>query len=172
MIQPAAFGFLTGLHLAALQFGCFFLLLLNVTSTYVTYAAVVMSWMAGTVLGLAWARLGAAATLALGVVGYYAIYALVVTDPLAPYTLPIAVAGVAVAGLWAGRFFVVMLPVVGRADRLFFHENNGFLVGVVGVFVGFTTLGLDFLRWTPLLTGTLLLAQVAWIAPGRAEARS
>ena len=45
MIDAALFGFFTGLHLALLQFGLFFVLLMNVTSTYVTYAVIVVSWM-------------------------------------------------------------------------------------------------------------------------------
>jgi hypothetical protein len=169
-VSLALFAFATGLHLALLQFGYFFLLLVNVTSTYVTYAAVVMSWMSGTLIGLLWRRLHGGLALVLGVASYYLIYALVVSDPLSPYTLPVAAAGVAVTGLWAGRFFVVMLPHMRRVDRLFFHENNGFLLGVIGVFVGFTLLGRSFLRWTPLVSGTLLLVQMGWIARQRRRA--
>lgn len=153
----ALFGFLTGLHLALLQFGYLFLLVINITSTYVTYMMIVLAWMAGTLVGLLWRRLDGRAALGLGVIGYYAIYFLVVSDPLSPHTLPFAALGVAISGLWAGRFFVVMLPHYERADRLFFHENNGFLVGVIAVFVGFTMLGRPFLLWTPLLMGTGLL---------------
>ena len=163
MINMALFAFFTGLHLAVLQFSYFFLLLINITSTYVTYMTVVLSWMAGTLLGLFWRRLNASVALLLGVLGYYAIYGLVINDPLSPSTLPIAALGVAITGLWAGRFFVVMLPLFGRADRLFFHENNGFLVGVVGVFLGFTLLGQAFLLWTPLLSVIVLLLQMTWL---------
>jgi len=170
MINLAFFGFVTGLHLALLQFCYFFLLLINVTSTYVTYMTIVVSWMMGTLLGLFWPRLHTGVALAVGVVSYYAIYALVLSDPLALYTLPIAACGVAISGLWAGRFFVVMLPLFARADRLFFHENNGFLLGLVGVFVGFTMLGLSFLFWTPLVSGLWLLMHIAWLHRGRAAA--
>ena len=163
MINLGVFGFLTGLHLALLQFCYFFLLLINVTSTYITYATIVISWMVGTLIGLYWRRLNAGLALIAGVASYYAIYALVLSDPLALHTLPIAAGGVAVSGLWAGRFFVVMLPLFARADRLFLHENNGFLLGVVGVFVGFTLLGLGFLFWTPLISGLWLLAHIAWL---------
>lgn len=163
MINLAAFGFFTGLHLAILQFSYFFVLLINVTSTYITYMTIVISWMAGTLIGLWWRRLNAGIALLLGVASYYAAYLLVVTDPLSPSTLPIAALGVTVTGLWAGRFFVVMLPLFGRADRLFFHENNGFMLGVVGVFLGFTLLGQGFLLWTPLLSVTVLLAHMAWL---------
>lgn len=163
MINLGLFGFLTGVHLALLQFCYFFLLLINVTSTYITYATIVISWMVGTLVGLFWRRLNAGAALIAGIASYYAIYGLVVSDPMALHTLPIAALGVAVSGLWAGRFFVVMLPLFARADRLFLHENNGFLLGIVGVFVGFTLLGLDFLFWTPLISGLWLLIHIAWL---------
>lgn len=163
MINTALFAFLTGLHLAILQFNYFFLLLINITSTYITYAAVVLSWMAGTLIGLLWKRLNAVAILIAGVASYYCIYALVMSDPFSGSTLPIACLGVAVTGLWAGRFFVVMRPLFGRADRLFFHENNGFLLGIMGVFIGFTLLGKGFLLWTPLISGAGLLPYLAWL---------
>ncbi len=165
MIKAPLFATLTGLHLALLQFSYFFLLLINVTSTYITYMTIVISWMAGTLIGL-WLRLSAGLALVLGVVSYYAVYLLVISDPLSPSILPIAALGVAVTGLWAGRFFVLMLPLFGRPDSLFFHENNGFMVGVVAVFIGFTLLGKPFLLWTPLVSvlvllgGTLLLRRV------------
>ena len=160
MINLGVFGFLTGVHLALLQFCYFFLLLINVTSTSSTYATIVISWMVGTLIGLYWRRLNAGLALIAGVASYYAIYALVLSDPLALHTLPIAAGGVAVSGLWAGRFFVVMLPLFARADRLFLHENNGFLLGVVGVLIGFTMLGQRFLLATPLVRRMAIMAGV------------
>jgi hypothetical protein len=166
----ALFGFLTGLHLALLQFGYLFLLIIHVTSTYVTYALIVIAWMTGTLVGLRWRSLDRRAALGLGLLSYYATYLLVVSVPLAVYTLPCAALGVAFSGLWAGRFFVVMLPYYGRADRLFFHENNGFLVGVIASFIGFTLLGRPFLLWTPLPMAVGLLVQLTGIEWGRAPA--
>ncbi len=163
MTNVALFAALTGLHLAILQFSYFFVLLINVTSTYVTYMAVVIAWMMGTLIGLLWRRLRAGMALLLGVLSYYAVYALVVSDPLSPYTLPMATLGVAVTGLWASRFFVVMLPLFASADRLFFHENNGFLLGIIGVFLGFTLLGQRFLLWAPLISVTVLLLHMIWL---------
>lgn len=157
------FAFFTGLHLAVLQFCYFFLLLTNVTSTYITYATIVIAWMTGTLLGLILPRLTAVWALVIGVVSYYAVYALVVTNPLAPATLGISAIGVAVTGLWAGHFFVAMLPLFAGADRLFFHENNGFLIGIAAVFAGFTLLGRPFLLWTPALAGAALLGHLLWL---------
>jgi hypothetical protein len=162
-MNVALFGFFTGLHLALLQFGYLFVLVMNVTSTYVTYAMIVLSWMAGSLIGLRWERLDGRAAVLMGVVGYYVIYGLVAAAPLAAYTLPLAALGVATSGLWAGRFFVVLHPYFSRVDRLFFHENNGFMLGVIAVFVGFTMLGRPFLLAGPLLTGAGLLIHLATI---------
>ncbi len=169
MINLTLFAFFTGLHLALLQFSYFFLLLTNVTSTYITYATIVLSWMAGTLVGLLWRPLRATPALIIGVSSYYLIYYIVVNNPLSPYSLPLAAVGVAVTALWAGHFFVVMLPLFARADRLFLHENNGFLIGIIAVFVGFTTLGQRFLLWTPLLSGAGLLIHKV-LLPQRAPA--
>lgn len=162
-MQVALFGFVTGLHLALLQFGFLFMLVMNVSSTYVTYAMIVLSWMGGTLLGLRWQRLDGRAALAIGVVSYYAVYGLATAAPLADYTLPLAALGVATSGLWAGRFFVVMHPYFARVDRLFFHENNGFMLGIIVVFVGFTMLGRPFLLAGPLITAAGLLIHLATI---------
>ena len=157
MIRKRLYATLTGFHLAFLQFSYFLILQINVSSTYITYMVVVISWMLGAVAGLWMHRLRLEVGIALGVVSYYAVYYLILWDPLARTTLMLSALGVGLSGLWAGRFFTAMLPHLRRVDALFFHENNGFLVGVVAVFVGFTTLGRDFLFWTPLALTILLL---------------
>lgn len=162
MINLSLFASMTGLHLAVLQFCYFFLLLINVTSTYITYMTVVIAWMLGTVIGL-WLPISVWASLAVGVMAYYAVYLLVLADPLGSSVLWVAALGVAVTGLWAGRFFVVLQPHFGRADKLFFHENNGFMLGIVGVFVGFTLLGKGFLLWAPLVTMAILMLHYLWL---------
>lgn len=163
MTNLALFASLTGFHLAVLQFSYFFLLLINVTSTYITYMTVVIAWMLGTLIGLVLPHLNAGLAMVLGVAGYYAAYAWVINNPLSPSTLPLAAIGVAITGLWAGRFFVVMRPLFVRVDRMFFHENNGFLVGIIAVFVGFSLAGRPFLLWTPLLSVIVLLAHMTWL---------
>ncbi|GJL65885.1 MAG: hypothetical protein NPIRA05_08560 [Nitrospirales bacterium] len=163
MSSLVLFAFLCGFHLALLQFDYFFLLLLHVTSTYITYAVIVFSWMTGTLFGLLWNRLHPCLALLAGLASYYAIYGLVISNPLSASALPLASVGVAITGLWAGRFFVVVFPFFGRIDFVLFHENNGFLLGIVAVFVGFTLLGKAFLLWSPLLSGMILLAHWSWL---------
>ena len=50
----------------------------------------------------------------------------------------------------AGRFFIFVLHQYKQVDRIFFHENNGFWVGIVMFFLGFTLLGRPFVFWAPM----------------------
>lgn len=157
MIILIFFAFLTGLHLALLQFNYLFILQINISSTYLTYILIVISWMAGTIGGLWWKHLRPGFCLLSGVGGYYMVYAMTAINPLSRWTFVISVAGVMLSGLWAGRFFTAMAPLFGGADKLFFHENNGFLAGIILVFTGFTLLGQPFLLYLPALSASLLL---------------
>ena len=163
-----SYAFITGLHLALLQFSYLLLLEINISSTYVTYMIIVVSWMVGAVIGLRWKNLNADIGLFLGVASYYGLYMLVSYDPLSRSTLVLAALGVILTGLWAGRFFVVMLPLMKRADSLFLHENNGFLIGVIALFLGFSFLGRKFLLWAPLITAATLVIYMKWITRVRA----
>ena len=163
MFQLKLHGFLTGLYFALLQLCYLLLLMFNISSTYLTYALITIAWMAGAIAGLALRKLDFRVALPAGVLAYYGALAAVHYDPLAYATLAAAVACVLLSGLWAGRFFVVMLPHLKRVDSLFFHENNGFVVGIVAAFVAFTLIGRPFLLWAPLVSGMGLLAHLGWI---------
>ena len=158
MIRLNLYAFLTGVYLALLEFGYFLILELNVSSTYVTYMIVVSCWMVGAVTGLWWKRITLTQGLIVGLAGYYGVTYLVTLYPYSRATLVVAAVGVWLAGLWAGRFFLATFKHFKRADTLFFHENNGFLVGIVGLMVGFTTLGRPFLVWAPLGCAAAIVA--------------
>lgn len=164
MRQPRLHSFLTGLHFALVQF-CFLLLLVfNISSTYLSYALVVTAWMTGAIVGLSLRTLDLVRGLIIGILAYYAALAVVLHDPLAWTARWITGAAVFLTGLWAGRFFVAMLPQLRRPDSLFFHENNGFLVGVATSFVAFTLLGRPVLMWAPLVSSAVLIAHGHWKA--------
>lgn len=163
MLQLKLHGFMTGLHFALLQLCYLLLLMFNISSTYLTYALITIAWMAGAIAGLALRKLDFRLALLVGVLAYYGALAVVHYDPLAYTTLAAAAACVFLSGLWAGRFFVVMLPHLKRVDSLFFHENNGFVVGIVAAFVAFTLIGRPFLLWAPLVSGAGLLVHLGWI---------
>ena len=157
MINPAVFEFLTGFYFAILQFCFLMILAVYISSAYLTYAIITFSWMCGSVAGLWLKNLNIRGGLALGAAGYYGVYALAAQWPFSRLTLLAGSVGALLAGLWAGRFFVVMLPGFKTADRLFFHENTGFMVGIIAFFVGFTLLGRNFALWTPAILASFLL---------------
>lgn len=157
MINFPVTSFLTGLHFAVLQFGYILLLEINVSSTYLTYMTVVLSWIGGSAGGVWVEKMGAPSGLVLGVLAYYGVSLLVFRAPFSPFSLPLAALGIAVTGLWAGRFFVYMFARCNRADRLFFHENNGFVAGILLFLAGFTLGGWTFLFVTPLSVASLLV---------------
>ncbi|RMF85959.1 MAG: hypothetical protein D6736_16215 [Nitrospinota bacterium] len=163
MISFVIFSFLNGLYFSVVQFSYFFILQTNISSTYITYMTVVIAWMVGVLAGLWFEKITVDTLIVSGVISYYGVYELVVHDPFSPLGLPLAALGVSITGMWAGRFFVVMLPLWQQTDRLFFHENNGFLVGIVATFVGFTLLGRGFILWTPSLSAALLFLGMRWL---------
>ena len=77
--------------------------------------------------------------------------------------------GAGLTGLWAGRFFIFLLLQYKEVDRLFFHENNGFLLGIVLFFVGFTMLGRQYVFWVPMMLAGLLFLKHVWIKEGIAQ---
>ncbi|PIQ98119.1 MAG: hypothetical protein COV67_00630 [Nitrospinae bacterium CG11_big_fil_rev_8_21_14_0_20_56_8] len=158
-------AFLTGLYFAILQFCYLILLQINVSSAYLTYMLIVVAWMTGSIAGLWWKKMNPATGVVLGGLSYYAVLLLVVFLPFETLTLGLSALGVMFSGLWAGRFFVVYLPRFGGADRLFFHENNGFLLGIVVFFVGFTIFGKHFLFLAPAVLACLLLIGTAFSTP-------
>jgi len=163
MINRNLYAFVTGVHFGVLQIAYLLILQLSISSTYLTYMVIVMSWMVGAAVGLWWKRVHTELGLCAGLVSYYLIYLLAGFAPPSRLTLLVSALGVAITGIWAGRFFIVMQPLFRRVDGMFFHENNGFFVGVVTVFIGFTLTGLPFLLWAPLVTATTLVVQARWV---------
>ena len=163
MIKLSVYSFLTGLYLAVLQFGFVILLQINISSTYLTYVLIVASWLVGSLAGLWLKRLEGGLGLVLSLLSYYAVYGLVTQWPFGQVTLFLSALGAGIAGLWAGNFFVFMIGRFKSVGSLFFHENNGFLLGIFIFFLGFTQLGRDFIIWMPGVWGSMLLILHYWI---------
>jgi len=150
MIKFPAYAFLTGLYFSTLQFCYLILLQINISSAYLTYMVITASWLTGFIIGLWLESLDRNIGVGLGLFCYYSVYALVSNMPFSSFTLALAAVGSGVTGLWAGRFFIFVLHQYKQVDRIFFHENNGFWVGIVMFFLGFTLLGRPFVFWAPM----------------------
>ncbi|MBT6345219.1 MAG: hypothetical protein HOJ49_00630 [Nitrospina sp.] len=163
MIKFPSYAFITGLYFSTLQF-CFLILLqINISSAYLTYMIITGSWLAGSLVGLWMRSLNRHLGVGLGLFCFYGVYALVTHLPFSGYTLAFSALGAGLAGLWAGQFFIFLLSQYKEVDRLFFHENNGFLLGIIIFFVGFTMLGREFVFWAPMALAGLLLLNHTWI---------
>ena len=163
MIKFPAYAFLTGLYFSTLQFCYLILLQINISSAYLTYMVITVSWLAGSIIGLWLENLNRNIGVGLGLFCYYSVYALVSNMPFSSFTLAITAVGSALTGLWAGRFFIFILHQYKQVDRIYFHENNGFWVGIVTFFLGFTLIGRPFVFWAPMTLAGLLLLKHLWI---------
>jgi hypothetical protein len=163
MIKFPTYAFLTGLYFSTLQF-CFLILLqINISSAYLTYMIITASWLAGSLVGLWIKRLHRNLGVGLGLFCFYTVYALITALPFSAFTLVISALGSGLTGLWAGQFFIFLLRQYQEVDRLFFHENNGFLLGIVLFFLGFTMLGREYVFWMPMTLAGLLFLKHIWI---------
>jgi hypothetical protein len=163
MIKFPAYAFLTGLYFSTLQFCYLILLQINISSAYLTYMVITVSWLTSSIIGLWLENLNRNLGVGLGLFCYYSVYALVSNMPFSNLTLIVAAVGSGLTGLWAGRFFIFILHQYKQVDRIFFHENNGFWVGIVTFFLGFTLLGRPFVFWAPMTLAGLLILQHIWI---------
>jgi hypothetical protein len=163
MIKFPTYAFLTGLYFSTLQFCYLILLQINISSAYLTYMVITTSWLIGSIIGLWLNNLDRNLGVGLGLFCYYSIYALVSHMPFSSLTLAITAVGSGLTGLWAGRFFTFILHQYKQVDRIFFHENNGFWVGIVGFFLGFTLIGRPYVFWAPMILAGILFLKHTWI---------
>ncbi len=127
-----ALAFLVGFVLALLQFSYFFLLEVHLTSRAISFFVAMFFWLAGFLIGLNLRRENLFATLlTLGVVAYYTAMALTSLFPFNQYVLPALGLCIALSGLAPGYFFPYARSRFRWVGHLFFHENNGFILGIV-----------------------------------------
>jgi hypothetical protein len=132
------YPFLIGCLFGTLQTGYFLQLSFAFSSAAVTLFGITLGWLAGSGLGLWLAgrpRNHSARWLRytfLSVGSYLLCGALLAHFPLQSAWLPVYGALVVASGVYAGWFFgTAGATWAGRIDRLFFWENNGFVVGLV-----------------------------------------
>ncbi len=140
--------FTTGIFLAFAQLSFFFILESELSSAFVTYSSVTLSWLTGIVAGLWISKEDRAlekTLLLANIIWYWVIYLLVKWYPFESKLFPIYIALIICSGIYAGYFFKINKNIYPNVKKLFVHENNGFLVGMVLCTVGFMALGSKFL---------------------------
>jgi hypothetical protein len=161
-LASIVFAYACGLHFAFLQFSYFFLLEAYLSSQTLSFFVVLFFWLCGFLLGLNVRRQGwFAALLVLGVLTYYLTWGL--TQVLPFHALLYAVAGgcAVLSGLLPGYFFPYMEQRGQPVKSFLFHENNGFIVGVLLSLKGSIYCGVWFLALAPLVGGALVLLSLA-----------
>ncbi len=154
-------AYLFGVELALLQTGAFFHLQVRLTAAYPSYLTVLLTWLAGSIIGLRLAKGGAAKPMVLwfgaALGAYYASYALLIAFPHDLTLLPLHGGATLAAGIAAGVFFAAARRLFATAAPLFFWENNGFITGWIVGFVGYTLGAEDFTLVAPMVGMGLVL---------------
>jgi hypothetical protein len=162
-LRKGALSFAAGLHFALLQSAYFLLLEAYLSSRALSYFVTLLFWLVGLVIGLRLpARVPFGALLAAGAAAYYAVFLLAKALPFHPGLHAAAAAGSIVSGLSPGFFFMFIVRRYTPARSPLFHENNGFLVGLLVALRGAIHFEGRMLAYGPAITGTLVaLALVA-----------
>lgn len=147
---------LTGLHFAVLQIGLLLSVQSVASSAWTTYAALTQAWLGGSLIGL-WIRIPRALTILLGVLTFLGAVGGTQLWPWSPYTLICGILSAGVGGLWAGGFFLQAARRKQSPSRIFFHENNGFALGLILTASLFAFGGRHLLLVAPCVTATLIL---------------
>lgn len=131
-VSKIIFSFVCGLYFALLQFSYFFLMEAFVSSQYLSYFLTLLFWLCGFLLGLnisqeRWFM----RFLVLGAGAYYIAWTLTRRIPFHPILYPCAALCTAFSGLLPGYFFPYMARRFRPVKLPFFHENNGFILGIL-----------------------------------------
>ncbi len=160
----AVLAFVTGLWLALLQFSHFFLLELWLTSRATTFFVALFFWLLGFLAGLqAEKRWMFPLLVVVAAAGYYASMGLLTLWPFKLAMLPVAGLCIAAGGAAAGAYFPFATGQFTRVKWLLFHENNGFVLGIVMALLGAVFQGRWLLVWAPALGAAAVLA-LLWLS--------
>lgn len=119
-----------GVLLGLIQLGLFLQLSFMLSSSYGTYLMVTLAWLLGSAIGVTkLMHLPLKLLFVVMISGYLIINVLVTLLPAQTGLWPVYAVIISLMGLYPGAFFGQM----GRyypARILFFHENNGFILGM------------------------------------------
>ncbi len=155
-------AFALGFYFALLQYGYFFLTEAWVSSRAVSFFFVLFFWLIGFLAGLRYPRGNRmAALLALSLGGYYVAWLVVRHNPYSNADYLVIATASLLSGLAPGHYFSWAQRRFARVGSMFFHENNGFILGIVVSMFGSLFAGTWMLQWAPLLA-LLGVGLVGW----------
>jgi len=154
---------LFGVFFALLQTSYFFQLEIWLTAAYPAFLTITLGWLMGNIVGLRfdttpWGKaIPLAVWLLISLGAYYLVIVLLQLFPDQRLLLPLYGVCIGLAGMLAGRFFVISRTLFSSSAKLFFMENNGFVLGWVLGFFGFVWRGHIFNLTAPFIFGGLNL---------------
>lgn len=161
--MTVVFSMACGLYFALLQFSYFFLMEAFLSSQYLSYFVTLLFWLTGFLLGLNFERKGwFSKFLFLGLAAYYGAWLLTRWIPFHTALYPLAALCAVTSGLLPGYFFPTLSSQFTSVKLLFFHENNGFILGILISLKAAIHFGSWFLAYSP-LAGAVPVALILWI---------
>ncbi|MEW6544774.1 MAG: hypothetical protein AB1411_14340 [Nitrospirota bacterium] len=129
-LLPSLFALTAGFYFAVCQVGYFVHLQFHLSSTFVSYYTTIGVWLLGGLLGL-FVRVKRLEfwMVAAGLGAYYAQGLVLRQHPYDLRWLPVYLLFVFATAVYSGYFFRRARAAFPSAKSLFFHENNGFLLG-------------------------------------------
>ncbi|MCL4266060.1 MAG: hypothetical protein KJ069_22815 [Anaerolineae bacterium] len=152
---------LAGLLFGLLQTGLFFQLSFGLSSGFITFLMISLCWLAGSAVGLYLAgkcRISLAWFVGLGLLAYFGCVVFLQLVPFQTQFRPLYALLVIIMGVAPG-FFFARTAVHYSARDLFFRENNGFIIGLVGGTLLFLLTGRVALWLAPLLVSAVVVMQ-------------
>ncbi|NOG64360.1 MAG: hypothetical protein HND46_13155 [Chloroflexi bacterium] len=150
---------LVGLLLGLVQTGLFFQLSFTYSSNFRTYVMVVIGWLMGSVVGLRVATKWPIPTNGFLLMALFAYAISSSMLQLRPFetTFGFLYAFLTILiGIYPGVFFARM-GTIYQVRQLFFYENNGFIIGLVGATLLFMLVGRLGIWVSPVLVASLVI---------------
>jgi hypothetical protein len=178
-LLPVLFALTAGFYFGVCQVGYFVQLQFHLSSTFVSYYTTIGVWLLGALVGLFVRAKGIEVWMVVtGLGAYYAQGLVLRQHPYDLRWLPFYLLFIFVTACYSGYFFRQARAAFSSVKALFFHENNGFLLGY---FVALTQLLLEGQASQQVLPaigavghlGSLILLRVGWAGrPAPAEPRT
>ena len=170
LVFPVIVGILLGL----LQTGLFFQLAFTLSSSFRTFLMITVCWLFGSAIGLRLPKQDPWQInifIVLAVLSYFACVALLAIAPFDTELWPVYSLFIVIMGLYPGVFFARFSDYY-TARMLFFCENNGFIIGLIGNTLLFLMFGRWILWSLPILmAGIVILGTTAFFQNPPARSR-